>query len=212
MTSLLFNLTHSLPLLLHRVESNLLNQIFVLSHRLQTLAATGTATERERWKFDVCACWWVRHTKRAVYAATVLSFSPFIPALVMASFAKICSSKAVEESNWATEVAFPVDVRPGVLVTMACTSSISLQLTVLAHQAIFGNAFALLHFLLAVYHSAKVRLFAFIALIKSAWMKSQALQVSLKLISTCSEALTVIKALILCGLKSFYCDAATKLF
>ena len=42
-------------------------------------------------------------------------------------------------------------------------------------------------------------------------MKSQALQVALKLISTCSEALAVIQALILGGLERFRSDGATQL-
>lgn len=87
---------------------------------------------------------------------------------VVALFAEVGRSEAEEGSDGAAEVAFPVDVRPVVLVTVTRASTVCFQLTVLAYQAIFGNAFALLHFLLAVYHTSKVGLFAFIALIESA--------------------------------------------
>ena len=53
-------------------------------------------------------------------------------------------------------------------VAVACTGAIRLELAVFADEAVFADVFFHTKLLLAVYHTSKVRFFAFIAFIKGA--------------------------------------------
>ena len=162
--ALLFNL------IAHVLERDLLNQILVLAHLSQFFAAAKTATKRECRLGVVLVCRWVVHSERAVDSTAVLGFTTQVPALIVASFAEVSCSEAMEECYRAAEVAFPVYLCFAVLFAISLSCTVCLELAVFASQVLFLGALFKAKLLLAVDHATEVRLLAVVALVKCAGM------------------------------------------
>ena len=108
----------------------------------------------------------------------------------MAPLAEVVRAKAMEKGYGAAEVALPVNVGRAMLLAVLLSCSVQAQLTVLASEVLSFRVLVLIHLLLAVHHPSKVWFLAVKALIESARVHGQALEVSMIGVSWVSKSLT----------------------
>ena len=115
---------------------------------------------------------------------------------------------AVVHCHRAAIVALPVDLLAAMLLAVAGAGAVGLHLAVFAAQVLFLCALLSLKLLLAVYHAAKVRILAVIALIEGAGVHGKVKELALEAVTTCRKALIQVKALILSHVEGHSLDFA----
>ena len=155
----------------------------------------------------------MRDSERTVDATTIFNLWMRGVSLVVALLAEVCRPEAMVKGNWATEVAFPIDLLISMLFTLFDSGPVDLHLAWSALQILFLCLIFHVELALAIDQSAKVWFTAVEALIERASMHSCLKKLLItKIFIAGGPAGWDFQSLCFCNLQSLYLNLSSQVF